>query len=377
MDGERDAGDRASGRAGRDLALADRPERALALARARGRARALGGRDGRDRRASPIRARASSSASTRTSCCASAGGRVEDEDAATTVEFELGDDPDGHARARDRDRRACPPRRPAAPRALASRDDRSRPRLRRAGGRHAPHGVRARGRRAVRRPRASSRATCPVTRQAVAKHLSLLASAGLVESERVGRETRFHARGEPLREAIDWMAGVGARWDDRLALRLARAGWKLARDVRRTLRTDAVHARLGAVLGRGLVACELRSSRASRTGRRHPPAAGHHALPRAAYSDFFGIIPAGARLPARRRGGSGCGPPSPPPPCAPRPRARRARRGSARDRAGSGPGRPSTRPQALHSSAMPSASEARMRPPTTAGATPLPEKPTP
>jgi DNA-binding transcriptional ArsR family regulator len=57
----------------------------------------------------------------------------------------------------------------------------------------------------------------PVTRQAVAKHLSLLASAGLVESERVGRETRFHARGEPLRDAIDWMASVGARWDDRLA----------------------------------------------------------------------------------------------------------------------------------------------------------------
>jgi DNA-binding transcriptional ArsR family regulator len=57
----------------------------------------------------------------------------------------------------------------------------------------------------------------PVTRQAVAKHLSLLASAGLVEGERVGRETRFHARGEPLRDAIDWMATVGARWDDRLA----------------------------------------------------------------------------------------------------------------------------------------------------------------
>jgi DNA-binding transcriptional ArsR family regulator len=61
----------------------------------------------------------------------------------------------------------------------------------------------------------------PVTRQAVAKHLSLLASAGLVGSERVGRETRFHARSEPLSDAIDWMAGVGARWDDRLA-RLAR-----------------------------------------------------------------------------------------------------------------------------------------------------------
>ena len=61
----------------------------------------------------------------------------------------------------------------------------------------------------------------PVTRQAVAKHLSLLASAGLVESARVGRETRFHARGEALGDAIDWMASVGARWDDRLA-RLAR-----------------------------------------------------------------------------------------------------------------------------------------------------------
>jgi hypothetical protein len=42
-----------------------------------------------------------------------------------------------------------------------------------------------------------------------------------VESKRVGRETRFHARSEPLSDAIDWMAGVGARWDDRLA-RLAK-----------------------------------------------------------------------------------------------------------------------------------------------------------
>ena len=61
----------------------------------------------------------------------------------------------------------------------------------------------------------------PVTRQAVAKHLSLLASAGLVESERVGRETRFHARGEPLSDAIEWMTTVGAHWDERLA-RLAK-----------------------------------------------------------------------------------------------------------------------------------------------------------
>jgi DNA-binding transcriptional ArsR family regulator len=44
----------------------------------------------------------------------------------------------------------------------------------------------------------------PMTRQAVAKHLATLADAGLVESERRGRETRYH-----LTEA-------GAEWDDRL-----------------------------------------------------------------------------------------------------------------------------------------------------------------
>ena len=44
----------------------------------------------------------------------------------------------------------------------------------------------------------------PMTRQAVAKHLATLAGAGLVESERRGRETRYR-----LTEA-------GADWDDRL-----------------------------------------------------------------------------------------------------------------------------------------------------------------
>jgi DNA-binding transcriptional ArsR family regulator len=44
----------------------------------------------------------------------------------------------------------------------------------------------------------------PMTRQAVAKHLATLADAGLVESERQGRETRYR-----LTEA-------GAEWDDRL-----------------------------------------------------------------------------------------------------------------------------------------------------------------
>jgi DNA-binding transcriptional ArsR family regulator len=44
----------------------------------------------------------------------------------------------------------------------------------------------------------------PMTRQAVAKHLTTLAEAGLVESERLGRETRYR-----LTEA-------GEEWDDRL-----------------------------------------------------------------------------------------------------------------------------------------------------------------
>jgi DNA-binding transcriptional ArsR family regulator len=44
----------------------------------------------------------------------------------------------------------------------------------------------------------------PMTRQAVTKHLTTLADAGLVESERRGRETRYR-----LTEA-------GEDWDDRL-----------------------------------------------------------------------------------------------------------------------------------------------------------------
>ena len=60
-------------------------------------------------------------------------------------------------------------------------------------------------------------AELPVTRQAVAKHLDALHAAGLVTRRRSGRETRFHLTPEPLAEAMQWMAAVGAQWDDRLA----------------------------------------------------------------------------------------------------------------------------------------------------------------
>ena len=57
----------------------------------------------------------------------------------------------------------------------------------------------------------------PITRQAVAKHLHVLAGAGLVEPRRAGRETRYASTPAPLGEAIAWMADLGAQWDARLA----------------------------------------------------------------------------------------------------------------------------------------------------------------
>ena len=59
-------------------------------------------------------------------------------------------------------------------------------------------------------------AELPVTRQAVSKHLAALGDAGLVESARQGRETRYRLTPGPLGEAMDWMAEVGADWDTRL-----------------------------------------------------------------------------------------------------------------------------------------------------------------
>ena len=44
----------------------------------------------------------------------------------------------------------------------------------------------------------------PMTRQAVAKHLTTLSDAGLVEAERAGRELRYR------------LTETGEEWDDRL-----------------------------------------------------------------------------------------------------------------------------------------------------------------
>ena len=59
-------------------------------------------------------------------------------------------------------------------------------------------------------------ADLPVTRQAVAKHLSALRQAGLVESRREGRETLYRVNAAPLDAAAAWIVRVGGEWDARL-----------------------------------------------------------------------------------------------------------------------------------------------------------------
>jgi ArsR family transcriptional regulator, cadmium/lead-responsive transcriptional repressor len=63
----------------------------------------------------------------------------------------------------------------------------------------------------------------PMTRQAVSKHLAALSGAGLVEAHREGRETRYTLTPAPLAGAMEWMADVGAEWDERLSRLAARS----------------------------------------------------------------------------------------------------------------------------------------------------------
>jgi len=73
-------------------------------------------------------------------------------------------------------------------------------------------------------------AELPVTRQAVAKQLSSLADAGLLQATRAGRETRYEVTPAPLEEAVEWMVSVGSAWDERLtALRRSLSGYGKSR----------------------------------------------------------------------------------------------------------------------------------------------------
>ena len=56
-----------------------------------------------------------------------------------------------------------------------------------------------------------------LTRQAVTKHLHVLAEAGLLRNVRVGRENRFALNPRPLARARDYLDEVSHQWDDALA----------------------------------------------------------------------------------------------------------------------------------------------------------------
>jgi DNA-binding transcriptional ArsR family regulator len=74
----------------------------------------------------------------------------------------------------------------------------------------------------------------PISRQAVAKHLSLLRRAGLVVADRAGRETQFVAVGAPLEDLAAWADETGRRWDDRLTRLSKRLGDRRAGPRRRS-----------------------------------------------------------------------------------------------------------------------------------------------
>lgn len=72
----------------------------------------------------------------------------------------------------------------------------------------------------VRDGRASASAVArevQISRQGVAKHLSLLAAAGLVTAERAGREVLYTVQPQPLQDAARWLDRSAAAWDRRLA----------------------------------------------------------------------------------------------------------------------------------------------------------------
>jgi DNA-binding transcriptional ArsR family regulator len=55
-----------------------------------------------------------------------------------------------------------------------------------------------------------------LTRQGVTKHLRVLQKAGLVRSQRKGRESRYALSPEPVQAARSYLDRVAAEWDEAL-----------------------------------------------------------------------------------------------------------------------------------------------------------------
>ena len=53
-----------------------------------------------------------------------------------------------------------------------------------------------------------------LTRQGVTKHLQVLKEAGMVSCKRVGRESRFTIRPDPIAKARDYLTRASAQWDE-------------------------------------------------------------------------------------------------------------------------------------------------------------------
>lgn len=79
----------------------------------------------------------------------------------------------------------------------------------------------------------------PVTRQAIAKHLSVLDRAGLVHAASVGREMRYRIDDAQFARAVAQLSAVGTAWDARL-LRIKRIAEAIQRTQGRTERDVTV-----------------------------------------------------------------------------------------------------------------------------------------
>ncbi len=55
-----------------------------------------------------------------------------------------------------------------------------------------------------------------LTRQAVTKHLHVLEEVGMVESRKIGRESRFAFRPDPISGARAYLDAVSRHWDEAL-----------------------------------------------------------------------------------------------------------------------------------------------------------------
>lgn len=98
----------------------------------------------------------------------------------------------------------------------------------------------------------------PMTRQAIAKHLQVLADAGLASSQRQGRETHWRLTPEALSPALQWMVALGGDFSDRVG------------GLQRHLAERAAERQLG-IAPRPAPANPLRIAASGRPSRPEPP----------------------------------------------------------------------------------------------------------